>query len=146
MKLIIYFISIVLTVIYVSGCSLTNHSDTTLIYGNDGLTIAPKDIPTVTSAADHGDVNAALRLYLYYEAVANNPEKARHYLTLSAEGGNPTAQYNLGVVLLESNQEETQKEAIRWLRKAADNGVDKAQTLLETRRPQGAEKAEIGRP
>lgn len=59
--------------------------------------------------------------------------KARNYFYLSAEAGNPQAQYELAICYEEegkSNLQKNYKVAEYWLKQAATQGYTKAQNRL----------------
>ena len=81
------------------------------------------------SAADKGFVPAeSMAGSLYMES--GDPDKAERYLRRAAEQGEPTAQYNLGVLALSGRIGMEYAEAAEWLAKAARNGMQPAYELL----------------
>lgn len=81
------------------------------------------------SAADKEFVPAESMVgSLYMEA--NDLKKAEAYFRKAAEHGEPTAQYNLGALALSGQIKMEYVEAIEWLTKAAQNGMQPAYEIL----------------
>jgi TPR repeat protein len=55
---------------------------------------------------------------------------AEAYFRDAAEQGEPTAQYNLGALALSNQIKMEYSEAVEWLTKAAQNGMEPAFQLL----------------
>jgi TPR repeat protein len=81
-------------------------------------------------AAALGNAGAKLNLSLMHErgqGVARDPERAAFLLLEAARGGNPLAQFQLGLLLEQSGDRPT---AITYHRQAADQGFGPAQARL----------------
>lgn len=87
-------------------------------------------IPLFKQFAEAGDVKAQhlLSLCYYYTESREDVEKADYWLKKSAEGGNPDAQYQLG---LHCELDGDLEKAAYWYKKAADNGDKWAESELE---------------
>ena len=81
------------------------------------------------SAADKGFAYAQSMIgSLYLDD--NDVKHAEEYFRYAADQGEPTAQYNLGALGLSGQIEMDYKEAVEWLTKAAQNGMQAAFELL----------------
>jgi uncharacterized protein len=85
----------------------------------------------IKASADHGDVEAQLRLASLYatgEGVARDPKKAAAWHRKAAEQGSARGQCLLGLDYADGlGVKKDLAEAVRWLRKAADQGLAGAQ-------------------
>lgn len=64
-------------------------------------------------------------------------KRAEQYFRDAAEQGEPTAQYNLGALALSDQIKMEYKEAVEWLTKAAQNGMEPAFQILMQLNNQG---------
>ncbi len=81
-------------------------------------------------AARQGHDQAAAKIGAMYatgQGVTRNRAEAVHWLEKAAEGGQGSAQSNLGIILASEQQD---KQAVGWLRKAAKSGEADAQNNL----------------
>jgi len=102
-----------------------------LLYMGEYLGKADMDkaVEWFESAADKGFAYAQSMLGTIH--LSNNDLKsAELYLRDAAEQGEPTAQYNLGALGLSNQIEMDYEESIKWLTKAAANGVEDAMQIL----------------
>jgi TPR repeat protein len=93
--------------------------------------LSSDELCALAKRGDAGDGEAALRLSRYYDLYARDTKKGKEWLTKAARAGNPTAQYNLGVVLLATPGRSNRKQAKFWLEEAAKNGFSKAHEVLK---------------
>ncbi len=123
----------VVILLFLGGCSGMDKRAEPLS-GASSFDISADERTELKAAASKGDADAAFRLYEYYDFVALDPDEAKAWLRRSAELGNRTAQYNLGVLLLESAEPGSgeQAEAIEWLERARSSGSEKAQKKLDS--------------
>lgn len=81
----------------------------------------------IKASADHGDVEAQLRLASLYatgEGVARDPKKAAAWHRKAADQGSARGQCLLGLDYADGlGVKKDLAEAVRWLRKAADQGL-----------------------
>jgi hypothetical protein len=94
-------------------------------------------LPVVTLAADRlqlvpdDDRDLTLGLTAYQ---ARDARKAAEYFRKAAERNQRTAQFNLAVLLLSGDGVPADPpQGLRWLRKAADNGMARAQHVEKSR-------------
>jgi hypothetical protein len=57
-------------------------------------------------------------------------KNAEKFFRCAAEQGEPTAQYNLGALGLSNQIKMEYREAVEWLTKAAQNGMEPAYQIL----------------
>ncbi len=86
------------------------------------------ELPKLISAAQNGELFAAVRLYKYYKFSIMDSEKAFIWLTNAAELGDKVSQYNLASFYLQNGQAELAEE---WALRAFDNGLAEASELLD---------------
>ena len=94
-------------------------------------TCVSKDRAALEYAAHHGSDRAAYRLgkeYLRGKVVERNVAKAMEYLTRSAKTGSQYAQYTLGKLYLDK-QDQTQAHC--WFSQSAAQGNEYAQFFLD---------------
>ena len=93
------------------------------------------DIPSITKAAEAGDVEAQSTLGYYYLAgkgVKKDIAKGIEWTRKAAEQGDMLSQYTLGRHYLSGNGVPKDKvEAVKWLSKSADQGYPLAQEWLK---------------
>jgi len=80
-----------------------------------------------------GDADAQMFVGLAYRngwGVAKDLKHAIIWYMLSAEQQNTSAQFLLGLALLESNEDEDISSGVNWLQLAAENGDSKARQFL----------------
>lgn len=90
-------------------------------------------------SADLGDSLAQYNVAVYYSkgiGTKEDQELSLHYFKLSAEGGDVDAQYLFGKLLWNKGDPDSQKAAIAWLKKSAENGCSAASTLLVSMSPE----------
>lgn len=80
---------------------------------------------------DSGDIEAAFKLWLYFEFVAGDRIQAYKWLKKSAIGGNSIAQFNLGLRMGGEKNFGSCIEAFYWFSLAEKNGVDRARKELD---------------
>ncbi|BCA94207.1 enhanced entry protein EnhC [Legionella antarctica] len=84
-------------------------------------------------AASMGDVNAQLFMaaaYLYGIGVKPNADIARRFYIDAAKNGNATAQFALAENFINSRHSSNNRLGLIWLKKSANNGNPRAQTML----------------
>lgn len=85
------------------------------------------EFPKLISAAQNGELFAAVRLYKHYKFSTMDSEKAFIWLTKAAELGDRVSQYNLSHFYLQNGQAELAEE---WALRALENGLTEASELL----------------
>lgn len=113
-----------------SGC--VERTSVILTHGNAGLAVDPHEMPGLVKAAEAGDATAAFRLSLYFESAPNQRSEVVRYLRIATKAGHPLARYNLGAILIDSENPTERDEGIRLLRAAAED-VEEARMLLKLR-------------
>jgi len=88
-------------------------------------------IPQLLRLADAGDAEAAYRLYVFFDFYTPQHEKAVRYLRISAKLQYLKAMEALGDLLVDSKNAADRKEAVRWLKMAANKGSMYAKSILE---------------
>jgi TPR repeat protein len=83
----------------------------------------------LTRLAIGGDVNAAFRLYMYFTFSRGDPDGAKPWLKLAAEGKHAIAQSHYAVYFLSKKDFESAK---LWAKKSLDNGNKEAESLLQS--------------
>jgi TPR repeat protein len=85
-------------------------------------------------AKEHGDAEAAFRVYEYYDYSStdrNSESNVIYYLRIAATNGNAVAQYNLAVRLVVDRDPAKYEDAKFWLEKAAAAGNGDAKKGLQ---------------
>jgi hypothetical protein len=93
--------------------------------------MAPIDVQRCRIAANRGDIEAAERLWFYFDVWRRKPNRASYWMRRAAELGSTGAQFSLGVELLAHPERGQLGEGERWLRKAAAAGDEDAQWQLD---------------
>ena len=113
MKKLFFAIVGVLFLLYFFNCAMFH------------ITTALK-IPALTRAAEAGDVDAQVRLGLYYgtgRGVIKNEKKSLKWIYLAAMNGDVSSQQTLGIFYWRGDTVPQDKaEALKWFRKAAEQG------------------------
>ena len=109
-----------------------------MMFGNAGYELSASEIARLGQAGLYGDGKAAFRLSLYYRFARPNSEKLAYWVEVAAEDGNPNAEYTYGFDLSRRSDENANRRAIFWLKKALKDGVPLAASLLEELRSGGA--------
>ena len=93
-----------------------------------------EEVAAQLEAADHGDVDAQLRLgtrYLLGDGVKRDDAQAAAWWRKAADLGQASAQYNLGYLYLIGRGVQTDAvQAMEWYHKAADQGHAQAEKDL----------------
>lgn len=87
-----------------------------------------ESIENLSSEAIEGNKDAAFKLYQYHLFVTLNVSEELKWLEIAAKNNHPIAQYNLALYYL---QKDDLSDALKWALKAKDNGVHKADQLIE---------------
>lgn len=94
-----------------------------------------KDYPNAfkwyVERANHGDIESQNRLaymYIYGQGTDVDHKEGRYWMKRSAEGGNPIAQFNLGLFYSKGSigLEQNEEKSFEWFKKAADQGYSEA--------------------
>ena len=82
--------------------------------------------------AKSGDSDAQLKLGVINDECMKNYDEAFKWLKKSAEQGNITAQYNIGIMYnVGKGTQKNKAEAVKWLKKSAEQGNNYAQNYLK---------------
>jgi TPR repeat protein len=105
---------------------------TTLSHTTDAGEVSPqvkKATQRAIAAAEKGDIDAEylVALAVMYPSLDISPKKAQDMLLLSAQGGNPSAQYLIASHIAECGRSERE---LPWLRQAAAHGNGAAAVRL----------------
>lgn len=112
--------------------AVDNVSDIGEIKSGESITcgerfLLPKtEIALLEGKALDGSPDPAFRLYLHYAFGEQDNNLGMFWLTISAENGQLTAQYNLGSSLSEDPDPKIRRRALYWLRLAAKGGYKRA--------------------
>jgi localization factor PodJL len=92
-------------------------------------------VDLLTQAANLGLASAQYHLSTLYadgeKGLAKDPVKTREWLARAAEGGNPQAMFNLGMLMYEgAGGPKDVPMAVKWLRRSAELGLGDAQYNL----------------
>lgn len=87
-----------------------------------------KSVYWFEKAAEQGDCDAQSQLGQYYRNI--DIDKSIFWLTRAAEQGDRDAPYLIWYIYKEMGGVKNLEEGVRWLIKAAENGIDYAQTKL----------------
>ena len=83
-------------------------------------------------AAEQGDVVSQVELGKIYKLDRENYKEAAKWFRMAVEQNDPEAQYYLGTLYnFGDGVEEDIDEALKWYRKSADQGYEKALEKLE---------------
>jgi len=92
------------------------------------------EIAPLERQATYGDADAALLVAMAYETgyeLTQSCVKASQWVKVSAEGGNPAAEFNLGLrYLVGDGVSVNEAEGLKWLGKAAAHNYSEAEHLL----------------
>jgi TPR repeat protein len=136
--------SLVVTV-FLTSCAFAGPSGEKpeeFVMGNAAFVIPAAEIPSLESEALRGSAVAAFRLHSYFEMVVLDYREGFYWASIAAENGHPVGQYTLGFILADDShasligrddpkQRKRDRERARyWLRRAADNGNQRATELL----------------
>jgi TPR repeat protein len=88
-----------------------------------------EEIIKLEKEAESGNKDSAFRLYQYYTFSSYDKEKELYWLTVAAELGSGTAQYNLAYELF--YEQKKYDEAAKWAKKAIENGHDDASEFMD---------------
>lgn len=88
-----------------------------------------EQIRTLEQAATNGDVQAMMRLYLYFDE-GEQPEKALVWLRRAADAGDANAERHMYSRLSGSRNPEQQRIAMSYLHRSAEHGDSLAQNVL----------------
>jgi TPR repeat protein len=90
---------------------------------NDGLNIAPSDIPKLEALAASGSADAAVRLSGYYLGFALNGERGRFWTEIGAENGDVRSMLSLANMLSEGADRFSKIRAKFWYEKVVASRV-----------------------
>jgi TPR repeat protein len=106
------------------GCSTSLRNIGTMYYAGEGIPQNfKKAIEYYLQAASLNDLKAMNLLGISYRKIGNDREAVK-WDRKAAEGGEPHAKVNLGLMLLDGRGvEQNEIEGIKWLRAAAEDGI-----------------------
>jgi TPR repeat protein len=93
---------------------------------NDTWDLSAGEQHSLEEKAKLGDADAAFDLYLFFDAVQENPQKAFYWLEYAAKNGHKTAAYSLGIHYEQAPNLHDLEKALFWYEKAAQLGDDRA--------------------
>jgi TPR repeat protein len=131
----LHFDKIILSAGFACGFGLTCCAQQTVIKqtvvgGNDDLNLSSTEIASLQTAALSGSGKAANRLGIYYGCYKNDEDGYLYWATISAEDGDPTGYYTLGLLLSEKRKDpDAQLRARYWLQRAETSGNKEAADL-----------------
>ena len=104
-------------------------------YGIGRMDDIPKARQWMELAAEGGQVDAQYYMGLMYHLgvgaeLKRDLIKAKHWWRMAADQGHVPAQYHLGMVLLRSKKEKEQPEGMKYLKKAVDHKLDRAELFM----------------
>jgi hypothetical protein len=104
-----------------------------VISTNQSLMLSDSQITNFTTQAQNGDAEAAFHLYLYYCLIKLDRESAIKWASVSAQNGNISAQYEMGMFYNGQTYPElvNTNKALYWFKKAASNGDTNAVLRLQ---------------
>ena len=104
----------------------------TEINKKEGIKWIKKSTTGLKKLADNGDSDAQLKLGIINDECMKNYDEAFKWLKKSAEQGNITAQYNIGIMYnVGKGTKKNKAEAVKWLKKSAEQGNNYAQNYLK---------------
>lgn len=126
-----------------NASSLLKHlpDSTPAASGKANTGIGRKGNPRATAEANldklevealRGEPDKALSLYLAYETEQKDPSEIRYWTRISAQNGDPMGEYGFGVMLSKDADLRNRLRSRFWLKKAANNGIEMAESFLES--------------
>ncbi len=100
------------------------------IPGVHGVALDEASIRRLSDLALDGSGEAARKLAIHYQVAAYDPEKALYWAIIAAENRDVVGQYTAGFLLKDDPDPRQRRRAIFWLKKAAEQGSEPAETLL----------------
>jgi TPR repeat protein len=97
---------------------------------NDWGYLSPLEVESLTGAAKQDDLDAAVKLRLYYISIERDLKKTIEYSRIIARLAGPEGQSILADHLTDSTEEKEQQEGIYWYKMSAEAGYVPSQIRL----------------
>jgi len=139
-KSITFSLVFVISLILDLGNSIAQQKSDKPVIGMDGVTLDSTTLKKLSVQALDGSAEAGRKVSIHYLMTQGDRKKAIYWALIAAENGDSVGQYNVGSLLMDDHDPNNRRRAVYWLKKALDQGVSRAQELLDEIQSKGTKK------